>query len=125
MTTAARRLPPEGEDGYSEYSKLTCEGPAAARNGAAAKALLLFFHSPRSGPSRRMDGLVSWLYVRERQRLCLRMVDIDVEGDIASRFDVSDVPTLILVKGRRVVSRLDGKVTGKQLDDSMLPHLRP
>jgi thioredoxin-like negative regulator of GroEL len=53
------------------------------------------------------------------------MVDIDVEGDIASRFDVSDVPTLILVKGRRVVSRLDGKVTGKQLDDSMLPHLRP
>ena len=43
---------------------------------AASKPLLLFFSSPTSGPSRRMDGLVSLLFVRERKRLRLRTVDV-------------------------------------------------
>jgi len=90
----------------------------------ARKALLLFFYSPSSGPSRRMDGIVSWLYVRERKRLRLQPINADVHKEIASRFDVSRVPALILVKGGRVVSRLDGRVTGRQVDDAMLPHLR-
>jgi len=71
-----------------------------------------------------MDGIVSWLYVRERKRLRLQTVDVERHGDLASRFGVSDVPSLILVKDGRVVSRLDGRVTGQQIDDAMLPHLR-
>ena len=102
-------------------------GPVRGRpdeKGARDKAMLLFFYSPRSGPSRRMDGLVSWLYVRERKRLRLRMVNVDACKDIAERFKVETVPTLLLVKDRRVVARLEGKVTGQQIDDAMLPHLR-
>jgi len=71
-----------------------------------------------------MDGIVSWLYVRERKRLRLQTVDVERHGDLASRFGVSDVPALILVKDGKVVSRLDGRVTGQQIDDAMLPHLR-
>jgi len=71
-----------------------------------------------------MDGIVSWLYVRERKRLRLQTVDVERHGDVASRFGVSDVPALILVKDGKVVSRLDGRVTGQQIDDAMLPHLR-
>ncbi len=103
--------------------------PAAARRSREVqartpKALLLFFFSPRSGPSRRMDGLVSWLYVRERRRLRLRTVDVDSNRDIAERFRVTTVPTLMLVKDRRVVVRLEGRVTGRQIDEAILPHLR-
>jgi thioredoxin-like negative regulator of GroEL len=93
--------------------------------GPRAKALLVFFYSPTSGPSRRMDGLVSWLYVRERKRLRLRLVNVDVSAQTAERFRVSEVPTLLLLKGRAVVARLEGKVTGQQIDDAVLPHLRP
>ncbi|SRR5581483_1907446 len=100
------------------------EAPAEPTESTSDKAMLLFFYSPTSGPSRRMDGLVSWLYVRERKRLRLRMVNVDVCRDIAERFRVATVPTLVLVKGRRVVARLEGKVTGQQIDDAMLPHLR-
>jgi hypothetical protein len=71
-----------------------------------------------------MDGLVSWLYVRERKRLRLRLVNVDVCADAVERYQVSQVPTLILIKGREVVARLEGKVTGQQIDDAMLPHLR-
>jgi thioredoxin 1 len=92
--------------------------------GARAKALLLFFYSPTSGPSRRMDGLVSWLYVRERKQLRLRLINVDVSPDLARRFRVTAVPTLVLVKNREVVARLEGRVTGQQIDDAMLPHLR-
>ena len=95
-------------------------------NGQAGrKAVLLFFYSPSSGPSRRMDGIVSWLYVRERKHLRLHTINIDTQREIASRFDVSSVPALILLKGGRIVSRLDGRVTGQQIDEAMLPHLRP
>jgi thioredoxin-like negative regulator of GroEL len=96
---------------------------AGARGRRARKAVLLFFYSPSSGPSRRMDGIVSWLYVRERKRLNLQTVNVDVHHEIASRFDVSSVPALILLKDGEVVSRLDGRVTGQQIDDAVLPHL--
>ena len=89
------------------------------------KALLLFFYSPTSGPSRRMDGLVSWLYVRERKRLRLRLVNVEDREDLAKQFRVSRVPTLVLVKGRSVVARLEGRVTGREIDEAVLPHLRP
>ena len=98
--------------------------PEAGDVSSRGKALLLFFHSPTSGPSRRMDGLVSWLYVRERKRLRLRLVNVDVSAQAAERFRVSEVPTLLLIKGREVVARLEGKVTGQQIDDAVLPHLR-
>jgi thioredoxin 1 len=89
-----------------------------------AKALLVFFYSPTSGPSRRMDGLVSWLYVRERKRLRLRLVNVDISAQTAERYRVSEVPTLVLIKGREIVARLEGKVTGRQIDAAVLPHLR-
>jgi thioredoxin 1 len=92
--------------------------------GTTPSALLLFFFSPRSGPSRRMDGLVSWLYVRERRHLRLRTVDVDRSPEIAEHFRVTTVPTLLLVKDRRVVVRLEGRVTGRQIDDAILPQLR-
>jgi thioredoxin-like negative regulator of GroEL len=92
--------------------------------GLRGKALLVFFYSPTSGPSRRMDGLVSWLYVRERKRLRLRLVNVDISAQTAERYRVSEVPTLVLIKGREIVARLEGKVTGRQIDDAVLPHLR-
>jgi thioredoxin len=110
-------------------TKMAASGAGSRTNGGtggqrARKALLLFFYSPRSGPSRRMDGIVSWLYVRERKRLRLQAINVDTHDEIASRFSVSSVPALILVKGGKVVSRLDGRVTGQQIDAAMLPHLR-
>jgi thioredoxin-like negative regulator of GroEL len=92
--------------------------------GTCDEPLLLFFYSPTSGPSRRMDGLVSCLYVRERARLRLRKVDVDARRDVAERCRIKTVPTLLLVKGKEIVAQLEGRVTGKELRDTMLPHLR-
>ena len=107
--------------------------PGAARGAAVTRprqeagetpAVLLFFHARSSGPSRRMDGLVSWFYVRERKRVRLRLIDVDERRDIAGLFEVRTVPTLILVKANKVVARLEGRATGHQIDHALLPHLR-
>ena len=100
--------------------ELTASRPRTAKE---EKPLLLFFYSPTSGPSRRLDGLVSCLYVRERSRLRLRKIDLSEQSAIAEKLSVTTVPTLVLVKGRRIVAQLEGKVTGRQLRDAVVPHL--
>lgn len=96
--------------------------PAAAAEPAA---VLLFFTAARSGPCRRVESLVSWLYVRRRKQVRLCQVDVEEHPDVAGRFGVEAVPALFLVKGGCVVVRLDGMFTGRRLDDAIMPHLRP
>lgn len=127
MTTGAfstRALGYREQAARSGRSRSRREVARGSLDDDATKAILLFFYSPTSGLSRRMDGLVSWLYVRERKRLRLRPVNVDVCRELAEQFEVTTVPTLALVKHRRVVARLEGKVTGQAIDDAMLPHLR-
>ena len=81
-----------------------------------ARPLLVFFYSDRSGPARRMESLLAHLARKERERLRLRRVDVDLRPDLAARFGVEEVPTLVLVKGKRVVARLVGRVSCPRIE---------
>jgi thioredoxin-like negative regulator of GroEL len=85
--------------------------------------LLVFFSSERSGPARRMESLLAHLGRKERQRLRIRRVDVDSSPELAERFRVEQVPTLVLVKDRRVVSRLDGRMSAPKIEAMLAPHL--
>jgi thioredoxin-like negative regulator of GroEL len=85
--------------------------------------LLVFFWSERSGPARRMESLLAHLARKERQRLRIRRVDVDSSPELAERFEVEQVPTLVLVKDRRVVSRLDGRMSAPKIEAMLAPHL--
>ena len=90
-----------------------------------ALPLLVFFCSERSGPARRMESLLAHLARKERERLRLRRVDVDRRPDLAARFRVEEVPTLVLVKGKRVVARLDGRVSCPRIERMLEMHLEP
>jgi thioredoxin 1 len=79
------------------------------------RPILVFFNSTRSGPGRRMESLLAQLAYRERERLCVMRVDVDERPELAERFSVSVVPTLVLAKNRRVVSRLEGRVSAPRI----------
>ena len=85
----------------------------------ADRPLLVFFWSERSGPARRMESLLAHLERKERQRLRVRRIDVDANPELAERFKVDVVPTLVLVKDKRAVSRLDGRTIEAMLE----PHL--
>ena len=87
------------------------------------KPLLVFFWSERSGPARRMESLLAHLARKERTRLRIMRVDIDEQPDLAERFKVAAAPALVLVKDRRVVDRIDGRVSAPKIDDMLAPHL--
>jgi thioredoxin 1 len=88
-----------------------------------AKPLLVFFSSERSGPARRMESLLAHLARKERTRLSVIRVDVQEQPELAVRFMVADVPTLVLVKGKRVVDRIDGRASAPRIEGMLAAHL--
>ena len=88
------------------------------------RALLVFFTSRRSGPARRMESLLAHIARKERDSLRVRKVDVDERPDLAKQFRVAQVPSLALVKGRRVVARLEGRSTAPKIESLLDSHVR-
>jgi thioredoxin-like negative regulator of GroEL len=89
--------------------------------GRDERPVLLFFSNRRSGPARRMASLVAWVGVTEKKRLRVVEVDADDHSELAKALDVSVVPTLVLLRGRQVLGRLDGRVTGNDITRLIKP----
>jgi thioredoxin-like negative regulator of GroEL len=102
--------------------------PAQDEHGHAAsrhedRPLLLFFTDRRSGVARRMSSLVAWVSVTEKARLRVIEVDVDENRRFAKALEVNAVPTLLLVRGREVLARHEGRATGQDLEDLIRPHV--
>jgi thioredoxin-like negative regulator of GroEL len=88
-----------------------------------ARPLLVFFTHARSGPARRMESLLAHIARKERDRLRVLRVDTDQRPDLADRFGVDDVPTLVLVKEKHTVARLAGRASAPRIEQMLEPHL--
>jgi thioredoxin-like negative regulator of GroEL len=83
----------------------------------------VFFTSSKSGPARRMDSTLAHLARKERHRVRLTCVDIDERRDLAERFGVETAPTLVLVCNRRIVERVEGRVSVPRIEAMLGEHL--
>jgi thioredoxin-like negative regulator of GroEL len=83
----------------------------------------VFVGDERSGPSRRMESLVAWVKVTQKTRLRVVDVDADENPRLVEDLGVSKVPALVLVKDHRILGRLEGRVTGRQINDLIEPHI--
>jgi len=70
-----------------------------------------------------MESLLAHLARKERARLRVTRVDVDTKPEVAERFRVGTVPTLVLVKDRRVVTRLEGRASTPRIERSIEPFL--
>ena len=70
-----------------------------------------------------MESLVAWVKVTKKRDLRVVDVDADRSPALVERLRVGRIPTLVLVKNRRVVGRLEGRATGRQIDALLRPHL--
>jgi thioredoxin 2 len=91
--------------------------------GQRRRNMLVFFSAGHSGPARRMESLLAHLERKERHRLSVKRVDVEQEPELAKRFEVRSVPTLILVKGKRAVARLEGRARAAQIEELVEQHL--
>ena len=70
-----------------------------------------------------MESLLAQLARKERHRLRVQSVDVEEQPEIAKRFRVRKVPTLVLVKGRRAVARLEGRANAAEIEELVEEHL--
>ncbi|MGH3134315.1 MAG: thioredoxin family protein [Gaiellaceae bacterium] len=84
---------------------------------------LLFVRRRQDGASRRMESLVAWVKVTQKKRLRVIDVDADRNPALTQELEVTEIPSLVLIKNRRIVGRLDGRATGRQIDDLIRAHV--
>ncbi len=70
-----------------------------------------------------MESLVAWVKVTQKKRLRVVDVDADRNPEFAGELEVTEFPSLVLIKDGRVVGRLEGRATGRQIADLIRPHL--
>ena len=87
------------------------------------KPLLVFFTSERSGPARRMESLLAHLARKERTRVHVMRVDVETQPELAAKFRVNAVPTLVLVKRKRAVDRIEGRASAPVIETMLARHL--
>jgi thioredoxin-like negative regulator of GroEL len=85
--------------------------------------ILLFFSSARSGPSRRMESLLAHIARKERHRLRVVQVDFDERREVADKLGVETAPTLVLVRGRSQIARLEGRASAPRIEAMLEEHL--
>jgi thioredoxin-like negative regulator of GroEL len=93
---------------------------------AAERPKLVFFHSARSGRCRRAEGFLAQVLQRRRNHdtFDLVRVSVDRRPDLAERFRVDAVPTLVIVEGRRVRGRIVAPRGCTELERELGPWLR-
>src|SRR5439155_3429617 len=119
--TPARRFVVSFSGGRSRPARSICPGGPVPRD---PRALLIFFTSRRSGPARRMESLLAHIARKRRDTLRVKKVDVDERPDLAKRFRIAQVPSLALIKGRRVVARLEGRSTAPTIESLLDSHVR-
>ena len=70
-----------------------------------------------------MESLLAQLARKERHRLSVKSVDVEKEPELAKRFRIRKVPTLVLVKGRHTVARLEGRANAAEIEELVDEHL--
>ena len=101
------------------------EAPVAAPV-AVEKPRLVFFHSPRSGPSRRVEGFLAQVLQRRGNHQTFRLLRVATEErpDLVARFTVETVPTLMVVDDNRVSARLEVPRGCEEIEHFLAPWLR-
>jgi thioredoxin-like negative regulator of GroEL len=99
--------------------------PGADRAGAV-KPKLLFFFTPASGRCRRAESHIAQVLQRRRNHETFELVRIPVDRrpDLAERFRVEAVPTILVVDDRRVRARLEEPRGCRDITRLLTPWLR-
>ena len=81
----------------------------------SAEPVLVDFWAPWCGPCRMQGPILEQLAASVGDKAVIAKVNVDDEPELASRFGVSSIPTLVVMKQGQVVRRMVGVQPGKLL----------
>lgn len=86
----------------------------------------MFFCSKASGRSRRVEGYLSQVLQRRGNHESFRLLNVDVaeNAELAERFEIKEVPTIVVVEDKRVRGRLESPRGCRDIERLLAPWLR-
>jgi thioredoxin-like negative regulator of GroEL len=100
--------------------------PVPVPGAPSERPRLVFFYSDSSGACRRAEGFLAQVLQRRRNHDTFQLVRVPVDKrpDLAERFHVEKVPTIMVVESRRVKARIETPTGCRDLEESLKPWLR-
>lgn len=86
------------------------------------KPVLYDFFATWCGPCRIQSPIVHDIEKKMGDKVDVKMIDVDEHGDLANKYSISVVPTLIIEKDGKIIHRLEG-VTDAATLESLLKAL--
>jgi Thioredoxin len=123
VPAAHRELTLVGRGVFATERQGTYDEPNSFASMPTDSPLLLFFSSAQSGPSRWMESLLAHIARKERHRVRVMQVDVDKRSDVARRLGVNVAPTLVLVRGKHPIARIEGRASAPLIEAMLEQHL--
>lgn len=104
----------------------TAEHQVAEPEASPARPRLVFFYGATDGRSRRTEGFLDQVLQRRQNHGTFDIVRVDVESrpDLATRFRIGSIPTILVIDDNRVVERLARPGGPRAITECLLPWLQ-
>jgi hypothetical protein len=101
------------------------ENGSRTRRAGSDRPTLRFFYSPTSGPSRRVEAFLAQVLQRRQNHrtFALQRVNCDQHPKLVERYAIKQMPTLIVIEDRRVLGRLEGSCSCRDIEKLLEPWL--
>jgi thioredoxin-like negative regulator of GroEL len=92
---------------------------------AQTQPKLLYFYSPKSGLSRRVEAFLDQVLQERRNHKAFSRASVDVDRapQLAAHFEVADVPAIVVIEDGQVVRKVEGRVSVGRIRDTLGPWL--
>jgi thioredoxin len=91
--------------------------------GASSLPILVDFYATWCGPCQMMAGILNQVNGQLKGQLKIVKIDTDKYPQVASRYRIAALPTLVLFKGGQPVDRIEGVLPADQLTDRLRSQL--
>lgn len=86
---------------------------------AQDKPLVIDFWAPWCGPCKMLGPTVEEIAAEYEGKAIVAKCDVDEADEVAMRFRVRNIPTLVFVKGGEVVDRTVGVVSKSEIESKL------
>ena len=90
---------------------------------SSEKPVLVDFYADWCGPCSLVSPIIRRIALEKRDQLFTININIDKKPEIARRYEVTSIPTIILFKGGEAMMRLKGAYPYAEIMEELMKHL--